>query len=162
MAAADLTAVTRLDSRVFGPSAWTRAELDQELHGPDRLYLVWQGRRPAQAQAPGAPTPRESSVILGYAGIWIGGPQAHLLTIAVDPATRRSRIGTALISAAAEAARLARCRSMRLEVRVDNTAALSFYRHLGFARCGYEPHYYQPEDVDALVLEVALQPRDEH
>lgn len=150
MGQADLPAVTRLDARVFGQEAWTLAEFGQELSGPDRLYFVWEGVDPALGQRHGGE--QGTAVILGYAGVWTGGPDAHLLTLAVSPSVRRSGIGTALVSAAARAARLAGCRRMRLEVRVDNLAAIRLYERLGFVRIGYEPHYYQPEDVDAYIL----------
>ncbi len=174
MTPVDLPAVTRLDARVFGQEAWTLAEFGQELAGPDRLYFVWEGVDPALGQRGEFDTPgqrsrfdmtgrssgldggpgtsRAPAVVLGYAGVWTGGPDAHLLTLAVSPSVRRSGIGTGLVSAAARAARLADCRRMRLEVRVDNLAAIRLYEHLGFVRIGYEPHYYQPEDVDAYIM----------
>ncbi len=155
MRAADLAEVTRLDAAIFGPSAWTRAEFEQEMTGPDRTYLVWQGVDPAVGQdSPGEGRP----VVLGYAGVWTGGPSAHLLTLAVSPVARGTGIGTSLVAATAQEARLAGCQQMRLEVRVDNLPAIRLYTRLGFVRVGYEPHYYQPEDVDAYILAHPLAP----
>ena len=44
---------------------------------------------------------------------------------------------------------------MTLEVRVDNTAAITLYRRFGFAPAGVRPRYYVDPDgttTDALVL----------
>lgn len=150
MGKADVPAITRLDALIFGPEAWTAPEFEHEMNGPDRLYLVWEGVDPTRGQIRmGKSSP---STVLGYTGVWTGGPSAHILTLAVAPDVRRHGIGTALLSAAAQQSRLAGCQELRLEVRVDNLAAIRLYTNLGFHRVGYEPHYYQPEDVDAYLM----------
>ncbi len=43
-----------------------------------------------------------------------------------------------------------------LEVRADNPGAQQLYRSLGFERIATRPHYYQPDDVDALIMRLEL------
>jgi ribosomal-protein-alanine N-acetyltransferase len=80
--------------------------------------------------------------------------EAEVLTLAVDPAHRRSGLGQALVEAAAIAAAAAGARTLFLEVASDNRAALGLYRAAGFARVGQRPAYYRrgAGAVDALVL----------
>ena len=57
------------------------------------------------------------------------------------------------------AGRLAGAERVFLEVRADNPAAQTLYADLGFAPVGLRPHYYQPDDVDAVVMRLDIEPR---
>ena len=46
-----------------------------------------------------------------------------------------------------------------LEVSVENEPALALYREYGFQDVRIRPRYYQPEDVDALVMRLRLTAR---
>ena len=41
---------------------------------------------------------------------------------------------------------------MLLEVRADNPAAQALYAQHGFEAIAVRPRYYQPDDVDAVVM----------
>jgi ribosomal protein S18 acetylase RimI-like enzyme len=43
-----------------------------------------------------------------------------------------------------------------LEVRADNPVAQALYASEGFAEIGRKPRYYQPDDVDAVVMKLDL------
>ena len=43
-----------------------------------------------------------------------------------------------------------------LEVRADNPVAQKLYVSEGFAEVGRRPRYYQPDDVDAIVMRVDI------
>jgi ribosomal protein S18 acetylase RimI-like enzyme len=43
-----------------------------------------------------------------------------------------------------------------LEVRADNPSAQRLYRTLGFEGIATRPHYYQPDDVDAVIMRLEL------
>ncbi len=82
-----------------------RASIRRSASAASLIRLVNAGRfdmtgrrRPVLDGGPG--TSRAPAVVLRYAGVWTGGPDAHLLTLAVSPSVRRSGIGTALVSAA--------------------------------------------------------------
>lgn len=81
--------------------------------------------------------------------------EAEILTLAVDPARRRSGIGRALMDAAMARAAHSGARSMFLEVAITNTAARALYTSLGFERAGLRRRYYA-DGTDALILASTL------
>lgn len=78
----------------------------------------------------------------GFALIQIAGPEAELLTIAVQPDARRSGQGRDLLTRALTSAKAANCEEIFLEVVEDNTAAIALYRTLGFADRAIRKDYY--------------------
>ena len=84
--------------------------------------------------------------------------EAEILTLAVDPASRRRGVGSALLTAAVDWAREATADAMFLEVACDNAAALAMYRAAAFVEVGRRRAYYsRPKGaMDALVLRLDL------
>jgi ribosomal-protein-alanine N-acetyltransferase len=86
----------------------------------------------------------------GYAGLSLSDDLAEVQTIGVRPQLQGRGIGRALLdnllAAAAD-------RRVLLEVRTDNTAALSLYTAAGFSRTGFRRRYYQPSGADAYTME---------
>jgi len=80
--------------------------------------------------------------IHGFAVMHFGDVDAHLALLCVLPAQRQRGIGRRLHEWLIESARVAGIASIRLELRADNSAALSFYRRLGFAETHLVPGYY--------------------
>lgn len=77
--------------------------------------------------------------------------EAEILTLAVNPASRRTGIGTALLRAALARAAALGAGSMFLEVSVNNHSARGLYASLGFERAGLRRRYYS-DGTDALIL----------
>jgi ribosomal-protein-alanine acetyltransferase len=97
--------------------------------------------------------------VVGYSGLRAvaSAADADIQTIAVAPKARRLGLGRALMNEMiAEATRLG-AREIFLEVRADNPNAQRLYSTLGFEPLGVRPHYYQPDDVDAVVMRLALE-----
>jgi ribosomal-protein-alanine N-acetyltransferase len=92
--------------------------------------------------------------------LWrIAGPEAELLTLAVDPARRRAGIGRVLALRFLAAARNAGAVEAFLEVAADNDAARALYTATGFAEIGRRPRYYARPDgsaLDAIVMRRTL------
>ena len=82
------------------------------------------------------------SRIEGFAVMQFGDVHAHLALLCVQPAQQLRGIGRRLNDWLLESARVAGMASIRLELRADNAAALSFYRRLGFAETQWVPGYY--------------------
>src|SRR5215472_14386396 len=82
----DRPAILALERGLFPDDAWTAEMFAAEFAQPAsrRLYLVAE----------------EGKALIGYAGMmFTGGPQADVVTLAVDPARWGEGTGTALLSA---------------------------------------------------------------
>jgi [ribosomal protein S18]-alanine N-acetyltransferase len=90
--------------------------------------------------------------VLGYAGMWVVLDEAHVTTIAVDPAHRRRRIGERLLATLIGEAMRRRARRVTLEVRKPNLEAQSLYRKYGFKDIGLRKGYYSDNREDAIVM----------
>jgi [ribosomal protein S18]-alanine N-acetyltransferase len=139
----DMPAILALERELFPDDAWTPEMFAAEFaqSSSRRLYLVAE----------------EGTTVVGYAGMmFTGGPQADVLTLAVDPAHWGQGTGAALLCALVdEAARRGHAEVM-LEVREDNPRARGLYLRHGFTEVGIRRGYYQPSGVDAVVMRKVL------
>ena len=137
----DIDAIYAIESSEFANDAWSRQLVADEVTGEHRSYF-------ALTDA--------ADTVLGYAGILVVGPEADVQTIAVAPAARGAGHGRALMNTLIAAARSAGAVEMYLEVRADNPVARSLYASLDFVEVGVRPRYYQPDGVDAIVMNAKL------
>ncbi|MFG2002660.1 ribosomal protein S18-alanine N-acetyltransferase [Spirillospora sp. NPDC048911] len=139
MTADDLPAVLRLEHELFPEDAWSEEMLRGELADQPRTrhYVV--------AETDG----RE---IVGYAGLSAAGGQADVQTIGVRADRRGAGIGAALLTELLDEAVRRASEAVFLEVRADNDAARRLYERFRFERVGVRKRYYQPSDVDAIVM----------
>jgi ribosomal-protein-alanine N-acetyltransferase len=75
----------------------------------------------------------------------------HILTIDVRPALQHAGIGSQLLKLTEENLQKQRCRSVLLEVAVNNLPAIAFYKRHGYDVLETIPRYYL-DTVDALVM----------
>ena len=80
--------------------------------------------------------------------------EAEIIDIRVGEAFRRTGIGESLLTQSFEKLCLSKIRSVFLEVRSSNTAALALYAKLGFAVMGRRENYYETAAgrEDALMM----------
>lgn len=142
---ADLHHIMEIETSVFATDAWSESAMRDELASENTHYVV--------ATALGAP-----DIVQGYAGLMAPprATEADVQTIAVSPDVRRMGLGRVLMHALIRTARAAAVRDVFLEVRADNDGAQELYRSLGFEAIGVRPGYYQPDDVDAIVMKLEL------
>jgi [ribosomal protein S18]-alanine N-acetyltransferase len=143
MSRSDMAAIMALEQALFPEDAWTREMFAGEFAQPPsrRLYLVAE----------------EGNTLIGYGGMmFTGGPQADVVTLAVDPAHWGRGAGTALLNALVDAADQRGCAEVLLEVREDNPRARRLYLRNGFEEVGIRRGYYQPSGVDAVVMRKEL------
>lgn len=69
--------------------------------------------------------------------------EAEIIDIQVGERFRRAGIGESLLAQSFEKLRLCNIRSVFLEVRSGNTAALALYEKLGFVMMGRRGNYYK-------------------
>ncbi len=142
----DVEPLVPVEAALFGPSAWSAELFWSELAAPGRTYLVAVDGDGGAEAADGGPA------LLGYAGLAVTAPDADVQTLAVAPGAQRRGVGALLLDALLDGAREGGATSLLLEVRADNEPARALYAGRGFERVGVRRRYYQPEDVDALVL----------
>jgi ribosomal-protein-alanine N-acetyltransferase len=87
----------------------------------------------------------EADRIRGFAVMRLQDEQAHLALLCVSPQQQQRGIGRRMTEWLIESAEVAGMVSIRLELRVDNQAALAFYRRLGFTETQLVPGYYSPQ-----------------
>ncbi|MFT4123455.1 MAG: ribosomal protein S18-alanine N-acetyltransferase [Microbacteriaceae bacterium] len=140
--AGDLAAIMAIETTTFADDAWSAETMRAELASEHAFYLV----------------DDEGGAVVGYAGLLApaGASEGDIQTIAVAAAARGRGRGRALMDALGAEARRRGVRELFLEVRADNPLARSLYASLGFERIAERPHYYQPDDVAAIVMRSTL------
>jgi ribosomal-protein-alanine N-acetyltransferase len=91
-------------------------------------------------------------VLRGYAAGTIVADEAEVLNLAVAPAFRRRGVARALLAALLDALEARGARSLFLEVRASNSAALALYRAFGFRELGRRIGYYRAPHEDAITM----------
>lgn len=157
----DFNTLWAIDQSCFDPEiAYSRYELQVYVRRPGgfTLVAVKEDQAPesvkndsAAKDDPASPSPILAFVVAESSRRGMG----HIITIDVRPAARRHLIGSALLEAAENRLRTAKCHSVRLETAVDNASAISFYKRHGYDLIKVIPHYYS-NGVDALLLEKNL------
>ena len=133
----DVPALAALELELFAHDAWSEPTWWAELAGrPRRDYVVL-------ADADG---------VLGYAGLDHGGDVADVMTVAVAPRARGRGLGRLLLDELERRALGRGAGHVILEVRADNAAAIGLYERSGYTVLSTRRRYYQPGDVDALVM----------
>ncbi|GAA1861898.1 ribosomal protein S18-alanine N-acetyltransferase [Microbacterium koreense] len=137
---ADLDAIMTLEREAFPSDAWSTAMMREELSSPHGWYIV----------------DEEAGRLVGYAGLRVvrGAADADVQTITVAADARGRGRGRALLHSLLTQAHVARAREVFLDVRADNPVAQDLYLSEGFFEVGRRPRYYQPDDVDAVVMKL--------
>ena len=137
MRGADLPAVMEV-ARASLPQPWSEPVWREELASVFGLYLVLQ----------------LGNGVSGFVGVKRVADEAHVMTLAVPPASRRRGLGRALVKAALADPALAGVRRVHLEVRPSNAAARALYASLGFGETGRRKNYYGDEDALLMTLDL--------
>ncbi|MEU9232981.1 ribosomal protein S18-alanine N-acetyltransferase [Streptomyces subrutilus] len=138
----DIEPVLELEHELFPDDAWSAAMFWSELahaRGPQatRRYVVAENG---------------SGRLVGYAGLAAAGDLADVQTIAAARDQWGTGLGARLLTDLLRAATAFECAEVLLEVRVDNARAQKLYERFGFEPIGFRRGYYQPGNVDALVM----------
>jgi ribosomal-protein-alanine N-acetyltransferase len=94
--------------------------------------------------------------VIGYAVLWCIMDQGELANIAIRPGLRGKGLGARLLAEVVEICRRKSVKSLYLEVRESNLAAISLYERFGFRDVGRRKDYYRNPREDARVMELAI------
>ena len=126
----DLDRLYEIESECFKEEAFSKAQIAQLLKDYNSISL----------------TARLGGDIVGFviSTVYVDRKalHGHVLTIEVLPAYRRSRVGTALLGEVEKIFTQKSVKSLTLEVREDNVAAIGLYRKLGYEVVGRLKNYY--------------------
>jgi ribosomal-protein-alanine N-acetyltransferase len=138
----DLVHLAGLEQQLFADDAWSEATWWSELAGrPRRDYVV---------------AKTSDGTIAGYAGLDLSGDVADVMTIATSPGHQGRGTGRLLLAELVRRATAHGADAVLLEVRADNDAARRLYDRAGFEVISVRRRYYQPGDVDALVMRLLV------
>lgn len=143
----DIAPVLTLEGELFPEDAWSAGMFWSELahsRGPNatRRYVVAEDT---------------DGRVVGYAGLAAAGGLGDVQTIAVSRDQWGTGLGARLLTDLLQHATAFECDEVLLEVRVDNTRAQKLYERFGFEPIGFRRGYYQPGNVDALVMRLTVQ-----
>ncbi|WP_160148997.1 GNAT family N-acetyltransferase [Arcanobacterium ihumii] len=131
------------DVQNFARDAWSLPIWEQELLANDREYLA----------VVADPEPHQSlGRVVALAGISFG-PDAELLTIAVDADFRRLGIARHLIATLLEHTKERGAERVFLEVRKADAGAQVLYEGFGFESIALRKKYYSDDDAVVMRLE---------
>ena len=136
----DLAILIDLEAAAFGAASWGGEGV--------RTALIAEGNQTILALS-------DDGRPVGFA-IWrVGGDEAEILTIGVDPGEQRSGIATELLSAVFEELTRNAVADLFLEVDGGNGAAIALYEKSGFETVGARKAYYR-NVADALIMRHTL------
>lgn len=162
----DVAEVVAVDRRCF-TTPWPASAYRREVTHPERnLYTVLRrvGEGPLTQPDPKGrffsnilPFLKEDNhlnpdPVVGYAGLWIVGDEAHITTIGVLPELRGRKLGELLLVTLIEHAIAQGAHWLTLEARVSNTVAHALYRKYTFKDAGLRKRYYSDDGEDALIM----------
>jgi ribosomal-protein-alanine N-acetyltransferase len=99
-------------------------------------------------------TPEGQVSVIGMIVVWLILDEAHIATLAVDPAYRRQGVARQLLADTLQVSIRQGVRTATLEVRAGNLEAQALYRRFGFDVVGRRPRYYRDNYEDALLMTV--------
>lgn len=98
----------------------------------------------------------EEETVLGYIGSQTVLDSSDVMNIAVHPDHRKKGVGEKLVLELVHYLKEKDIKSLLLEVRVSNTAAINLYKKLGFQEIGRRRNYYHNPKEDAYILRKEL------
>jgi ribosomal-protein-alanine N-acetyltransferase len=141
LAEADLDEVVAAEKEIY-PFPWTRGNFLDALHAGYSAWVLRDGARRVAA----------------YSVMMLALDEAHLLNLSVARGAQRTGLGWRTLDWMADVARGYGGRTMMLEVRPSNEAALRLYQRYGFDRIGVRRGYYPSHGgrEDAVVMRITL------
>jgi len=128
------------------PRPWSRQHFLDELASPVAVSLVALTR---------------GNEVAGYICCRIILDEAEILDVAVAHHWRRCGVGALLVQEALKLCRHRGVRTIDLEVRASNRAAIRLYHQLSFIETGCRSSYYENGE-NAVLMQHRISPNEEH
>jgi ribosomal-protein-alanine N-acetyltransferase len=146
-----LSTSTDLTCRRLAPSDSAQLSgIYEQTDGPSLTFLLELTRKPAGTAWCVVSSNRLIAVI------WLNvlGDEAEIIDFRVDTSLRQQGVGRFLLRETLKTLNVSGVKSVFLEVRGSNVAAITLYEHAGFATIGRREDYYPTSQgrEDALVM----------
>ncbi len=120
---------------------WSFESFESELDNKISVYIVARDE--------------ETKEIVGYGGVWMMYDCGDITNIAVSPKCRRMGLGEKILELLTDISNEKGMKSLTLEVRASNDAAIGLYTKCGFTHCGIRKKYYKGKE-DAVLMSKSL------
>lgn len=134
----DVEKVSCLERQIFS-QPWSRQGFLDALANENVIFLV------AEAE----------KRIVGYCGMYCALDEGEITNVAVDSETRKKGVGRKLMDKLLGEAKTAGIRTVILEVRVSNEAAIRLYESFGFTVWGTRKGFYEKPREDGYVMSLS-------
>ena len=94
--------------------------------------------------------------IVGYAGFWKVLDEAQITNVAVLKKFRRQKIAHKILSELIKLAKQKSIKTLTLEVRESNLAAIKLYSGLNFKKVGTRKNYYKNPTENAVLMDLEI------
>lgn len=135
----DIEEVAALEAKNFS-QPWSAEGIEDYFSSGKALFIV----------------AKTDGKLAGYAAITMVLDEGNIVSIVVDEEYRRCGIATGLLELTEDELVNEGAKTLYLEVRKSNDAAINFYLKEGFAKVGERKNFYERPKEDALILEKAL------
>lgn len=163
MRLADVPTVVAIDRVSFG-APWSARSFAYEVSQSTYSHMVALELAPELPQQKGLRrltqflngTPPADPVVVSYGGLWHIADEAHISTIATDPAQRGHGYGELALAAMIRRALTLGSAYIVLEVRVSNTVAQNLYLKYSFQVVDRKANYYHNDGEDAYDMRLSF------
>lgn len=131
----DIDNIYELEKRTFS-DPWAKSAFESELHNKLAKYYLLE----------------IDGDLVGYGGVWLILDEGHITNIAIDTSFRGLGLGYYMVSHMMSLMKAEGIKSVTLEVRASNVAAIKLYEKCGFEVAGVRKGYYQNNGEDALIM----------
>ena len=135
-----IPALCEMEKQCFGQTAWSEEGFLSELANKSNIFLT--------AIAEGQP--------IGCAALQNTGQQGFITKVMVSTANRRQGCAQALLMHMDTAAKQCGIKTIGLEVRASNEAAIALYHKCGYKDLGIRRNFYRFPKEDAVIMEKDL------
>lgn len=136
----DVRALAKLEKDNF-PHPWSEESLRKEVDKEESLFVVAVEN-----------DNMENEFVAGYAGMYIIGEEGDITNVVTDSLYRGRGIGNGLMDYIVSKSQEIGIKSITLEVRVSNKAAIHMYKAHGFINEGIRPGFYDNPKEDAMIM----------
>ena len=151
----DLDIIYKLERKLF-PNPWPKCFFERDLLSENTIALVAVRLPSSRAQAEGSsPKAEGNDTVVGYAIATYIDTTFHITNIGIDENYHRQGIATRFMVVLEQKANEIGCTFAYLEVRTNNSAAINFYKKLGYTIHHVHQLYYIDGD-DAYVMQKEL------